>query len=304
MLGSNVHDRAASSLLAAVSLFGMYGVYNRFVGLEFGVFSQFFTRSLLVAILVAIIFFLYKRSDWIAVNRKHFLLMIPWGLAGVVTGCMQFTAIQHLPIGTVIMVHYAGTIISGYVVGWFFFSEMINLKKTYALLCVGTGLSIIYFTSQTIGLNWFVTIGLIGGLANGFWNSYSKRFSTIYSVVQLLFIDALMKTLLVFPIVVIIGDAIPRISGSVPWIAILAFACTQILAVQFAIYGFKHLEAQVATIILPLEVVLASIYGYFFFGEVLPLSILTAGVLIILGFWVSHLSNTNVYGIRFLRRPW
>ncbi len=61
--------------------------------------------------------------------------------------------------------------------------------------------------------------------------------------------------------------------------------------------GFKYVQAQHGSLILPLELLFASIFGYIFFKEVLQISTYFGGLLILSAAITSSLSTKNNYDI-------
>ncbi|KKU43831.1 MAG: Permeases of the drug/metabolite transporter (DMT) superfamily, partial [Parcubacteria group bacterium GW2011_GWA2_46_7] len=55
-----------------------------------------------------------------------------------------------------------------------------------------------------------------------------------------------------------------------------------IIASFCLIRGFKYVEAQSGSLILPTELIFASVFGYFFLGEILKVTTYMGGFLIIL----------------------
>ena len=62
----------------------------------------------------------------------------------------------------------------------------------------------------------------------------------------------------------------------------IGFAFANLTATYFLIKGFKTVEAQKGSLILPLEIVFASIIGYLIFNEILKPEVYFGGILILL----------------------
>ncbi len=86
----------------------------------------------------------------------------------------------------------------------------------------------------------------------------------------------------------IAGERIPVLAISASWFWLGVFTLTQLTTVALVIYGFKNLEAQKGSLIMPLEVVFGAIFGFLFFKEVLPVTIYIGGLIIASGACLSN----------------
>lgn len=100
-----------------------------------------------------------------------------------------------------------------------------------------------------------------------------------YPNAQLVFIDAFVALCATLVGSLIVKDSVPLLTNSV-WVWQILYAVTQMSAVAFVILGFRYLEAQIASVILPVEVIFAVIFGFLFFQEIpLPRTLL-GGIII------------------------
>lgn len=57
----------------------------------------------------------------------------------------------------------------------------------------------------------------------------------------------------------------------------------------FTVYGFKRLEAQIGTLVMPMEVFFAALFGFIFYRETLTILTILGGLLIISGIVIPNL---------------
>ncbi len=255
---------ALSLLLAALS-YGLYGTYAKFLGPSFGSFSQSSVRNFFVAVLITI-FLMLTRRRLIKVNKTDWKWIFIWSIGALSTVFIYFS-FNHLAIGTAYFLLYAGMIGTGLVGGKLFFGEKLNTHKFIAIILSLLGLIIIYFYDIKSANILFVVSALIAGVMAGLWNTLSKKVSSTYPVYQLVLIDALVSTTVGFIGARLLSEKIPLFVPVNPWFITVAWAATQVAASSLTIYGFKKLEAQIASVIIPMEVIFGTIFGYLFFAK-------------------------------------
>ncbi|HUV42753.1 MAG TPA: DMT family transporter [Patescibacteria group bacterium] len=278
---------AIISLVFATLLYGLYGVYSRLIGLDFGVFYQNFLRNLIVAVIL--IFYLSLKKEWQRIKIKDIKWIIAWVFSGFIAIITIFIAFNKIPIGMALFIFYAGSIISGYLIGSLFFGEKLSRIKLFSIILTFIGLALIYSLNFEINKSKYLLFALIAGFSTGIWNTLSKKVSNKYSHIQLIFIDALLHVFLSLPLIFIWNEKLSFPKLSVPWVTILAFALTQIVVVKLIIYGFRHLEAHLGTLVMPLEVFFGALFGFIFFKEVLSFYTIIGGLIIISGFILPNL---------------
>ncbi len=280
-------NQAIGSLVTATLLYGLYGVYSRLIGLDFGVFSQNFARNLIVALILAL--YIFSKRKWRKIRTEDVKWILTWVLSGFISIIAIFIAFNKIPIGTALFVFYAGSITGGYLVGSLFFNEKLSRIKLISIVLCFIGLALIYSLSFEIDNSTYILFALVAGFSTGLWNTLSKKVSGKYPHLQLVFVDALLHVALSFLLVFILNEKLSFPELSVPWITIFVFALTQIAVVKLVIYGFRHLEAHIGTLIMPLEVFFGAFFGFIFFKEVLSFYTIIGGLIIISGFVLPNL---------------
>lgn len=173
-------------------------------------------------------------------------------------------------------------ILGGIISGKIFFSEKFNSKKTLSLISVFIGLFLIYRSDITLIKSIYVFLALIAGLIVGFWNTLTKKVSGNYSEFQMMSLDQLATLVVCLIGSIMIGERLSPPSSYNTWFWIFIFALSGIVSIFLLIRGFKYVEAQVGSLILPMEIVFASIFGYLVFGEILKLNMYLGGLFILI----------------------
>ncbi len=290
MIQGKYQVKGVASIIVAVACYGMFGTLAKFVGLEFGAFTQNWVRNAFVMTFIGI-FALVSRKKWKMPSRKDVKWMIAWTLSGAFNTILLFLAFNNIPIGTAYFLMYSSMIGTGFLMGKFLYKETITSRKILALILSLIGLVIIYFLDIKAGNLLYTIFALVAGVMVGLWNTLSKKVSDKYPNSQLVFIDGSMSALSGIVGSIILLEPIPHFALLVPWIAIILWAVAQLVATVFVVYGFKHLEAQAASVIMPIEVLFGTLFGYIFFGQVLPMTTLIGGLIIAMAAAVAGMES-------------
>jgi drug/metabolite transporter (DMT)-like permease len=276
-------------LLLSTLLYGLIGVFSRFIS-NFSPFSQGWVKATITLSIIVFVFIISK-SHWKKIRGKDIKWFAVWILPASVQPVLTFLAFNHLPIGVVYFLNYSTMILGGIISGRFFFREKINLSKLISLVCVFTGLFLIYGSNISFAKNIYVFYALFAGLILGFWNTLTKKVSEHYSEIQMMSLDNGTSLIICLLVSLFLGEKLPQFSGS--WLWIFAFAGTLTLAAFFLIRGFKNVEAQVGSLIMPMEILFGAFFGYLFFGEILKQNMYLGGFFILLGAILPAISIKN-----------
>ena len=265
-------------LLASTIIYGLFGIFSKQIAV-FGSFSQGWIRYS-ITLFVVLIMLITRKLKWKKIERKDVRWFLTWVLPASFQPILTFIAFTHLPVGVTYFLIYSTMITGGIVSGKIFFSEKLNLGKVASVILILVGLVFIYRSDLTLITNVYVFIALASGLIVGFWNTLTKKVSGNYPELQMIFLDGLSTLTVSLLGFLFTKEALPSLSNTVPWIWIVGFALSGILASFLLIRGFKYVEAQIGSLILPMELVFASIFGFLFFQEVLQLNVYFGGFLI------------------------
>lgn len=279
------------ALLIASFMFGTWGILSRYLGQNLDLFFQFWTRYLFLSFIIFIA--LVWTKQWKSIQKSK----IPWFIIRVFFGFISilflYIAFNSIPIGTAYFATYAGTIIGGFVIGSLFFREKMQILKVTSLVLSLIGLYIIYSFDFDPTKVVFLLLAFVSGLSYSIWYSCSKIISDQYSILQITFIDYFIGFFFALIPSIFLKETWVLPSLTFPWFVNLVFAATSITTGILLIYGFKKVEVQKGTLILLTEVVFGIILAYLFFKEVITISSLIGGGMILLGSGLSLLSKTK-----------
>lgn len=282
--------KGATFILLASASYGFYGIFSRMIGKSFGDFSQSWTRNTIILILVGL--FLLLTKTWKTIERKDWKWMILWPLSDVVSIVLLYITFNNMSIGTSYFLFYASMIIGGFIFGKLLYKEKLNMLKITSIILSILGLIIIFTAEFSIEKIQFIIFGLLAGVSTALWNNLSKKVSDRYPNAQLVFVDASVALCATILGSLFIKDSVPALTNPA-WIWQILFAVTQISAVAFVILGFRYLEAQLASIILPVEVIFAVFFGFVFLHEILLPKVFLGGLLIASAAILPHIHIFN-----------
>jgi drug/metabolite transporter (DMT)-like permease len=278
----NNQNKGTLFIVSAVLIYGLYAVFTRFLNNYFEVFTQNYLRSILIAVFFLGLFVFSKKSKFQRIRKQDIKWFLIWNLSGATTVVLGFIVFNNLPISTTYFLFYPTMIISGLIVGSILYKEKINWAKITSIILLLLGLLSIYTVQFDVSLIGYMIMALAMGVLIGIWNTTSKKISNKYSAAQMSFIGAVATASISILGATIFQEPMPLISGG-GWIWIFAFTIAEILTVFFVILGFKNLEAQIASTIMPLEIVFAILFGAIIFQEYLSVSMIIGGLLILIG---------------------
>jgi len=168
----------------------------------------------------------------------------------------------------------------GFLSGKIFFKEKISKAKIVSLGLALGGLLVIYRFSISKDEIIYATACLAAGGMVGVWNTISKKFSDNYSNLQIVSMDAVVSTIIGLVGFLITKEKFPVDASQMTWIWITLYGIAQLASVGFVVYGFKNLEAQIGSIILPVEIIFATIFSFLFFKEQPTMSAYVGGAMI------------------------
>ncbi len=268
-------------LLASAFAYGTNGILYRFIGQYFQAFTQNWLKYLILISIYLFILLTHKKY-WKKLNFKEALALFGWGVIGSTTTVMSFIAFNHLAIGTTYFLTYASMVASGIIFGYFLYKDKLSVNKIIGLILILVGLILIYsFSIDSKQINYMFLILLAGGLI-GLWNVLSKKFSNRYSTFQMLFFDALPNILVGLSGAMFFHETVPNLIHTPAIFPLLGFVIATLLATNFMVLGFKYVDSQTGSMILPMEIVFGASFGFLVFGEVLSVTTLLGGFCILL----------------------
>jgi len=280
-------------LLLSSVIYGLYGLFSRNTG-AFPPFTQSFIKFSLIFLIIAVAF-LFKKIKWVSVEKQDIKWFLLWILPCSFQPILTFIAFNHMPMGTAYFLIYSTMIMGGILSGKIVFNEKLDIKKIISLFLVFVGLFVIYRSDISLINNIYTFFALLSGLTIGLWNTLSKKVSHKYPEFQMILLDSISAIIIGIIGSIVLSESMPSLTNPSPWFWIFLFAVANILASLLLIKGFKSVEAQKGSLILPSEIVFASIFGFLIFKESLPFYVYVGGALILLASIIPYLFDKNTF---------
>lgn len=277
------------SLVFATFIYGLYGVFSRMIGIEFGVFAQSTIKNLIVVILSLLIVLKYQL--WKTPQKQDWPWIIMWVCGDLAATIGIFIAFNKISIGTAYLLFYAGSLVAGSIIGRVIFQEKLSDVKSVSIVLSLLGLFIIYSLNIEASKLVFLLLAFLSGNFVAVYNTFSKKFSHKYHQMQLVFLNMSISFIISLFLTVLLKENPPVFSFSIPWLGVFLFALSYLFTVPLLIYGFRKNEVQIGSLIMPLEVVFGSIFGLIFYKETLSVSMIIGGLLIIIASVLPNLTH-------------
>ena len=266
------------SLLIAAAAYGSYGVLVRTLSLQLTAFQQILFRYAF-AIVIALAIFLISRKALKApqASGRNILLFS----ACVPLSILFYTAaVLNTKIAVATFALYVGSVLFSAVLGRVFFKEAVTIRGVISLVLVIIGVG--FFAYPFAGIN----IGLVAGLASGFFDSAAnglrKSFSGATDRLMIVLVTSLSGAIAAAILILASRQPIAFVSGLSPaiWLAGLVFGIMLFANNYLLLVGFQNFELTPGTIVLSSELLFATIFGAIFLGEMLTKMEIIGGILI------------------------
>jgi len=262
--------------------YGLFGVFFKKVADFFNVFHQHLIRNMLMVLGFSLIFLVFKKR-WIRVEKKDISWILAWVLVANIATPIYYLIFKYLSVGIVNFLTHVSIVLTGFILGKIFFKEKMNAIKYLATLLVMVGLGLIYSVELVDGKLLYIGLSFLAGSLSSVWYLIPKKIPSKYEVIQLGLIDSLFAVPWAMIWIAITREASSALVWNPAWGWMGLFALSLIVGTMLTVYGFRNLEAQLGTIIMPLETIFGAFFGYLFFHEILGLKAWAGGGLIVLG---------------------
>jgi len=169
-----------------------------------------------------------------------------------------------------------------YVLGIFLFKEKVGWKSGVSFFLAIVGLWIVYFGDIEFGQIFPMTAAFISGGLFSIYFATTKKISSRYSPFQINTLISLFAVVINLLISFLSNEQFNINLLSVEWVANLGYGIVAFFGLYFTIIGFKKIDAHKGSLILLSEIIFGFLFGLFLFGEILNLTTILGGILILL----------------------
>lgn len=272
-------NRGATFVLISAFFYATYGIWSRLMSSSFGIFSQAWTRGLILLFFTLLFNFFFKFFK--PILKKDLIWFVVIGLCGGLNQAPYFFGFKHLNVGTATLLFYSALLVGGYLIGKLSFGEKINKIKLISLGLAIVGMIIIY--QLVLNPSQFLAAGLtiLAGLMGAGGVVFSKKLSGSYPEIQIMTSYFVSMLVINFVLSWFLKDPLPSLGLNSNWLFQLGYTVAFLVANLAVIEGFKHLEPSIGSLIGLVEILFGIIFGVIFFGEIVGVGTVIGGILII-----------------------
>lgn len=292
-----VHFEGAIALLGSAFIYGTFGILIREISKMMGDATQTLARFVLAALFAfGLNLLLRKRLN---VSRRVLVRAILLGALFAVVVVLFTISANNTKIANSVVLLYAGSILSSFIIGSIAFKEKVTAQKIVAITLALAGLSMYSggFLAASVGILAGFASGLFDGGANAVRKTLKGEDRNL--VIMHTFIFGSFFTLL---IIMLTGGFEVGAFMWLPVILTVVFAVLQILLNNLLLFGFQHFDVNIGTVILATELFFASLLGYLFFREAPTVSELIGGIVIFVASIVASVNFSQMFKTKKLRR--
>jgi drug/metabolite transporter (DMT)-like permease len=281
---------ATSGVLLLVTFSLLTGLGGYFVKITHGINPQqiLFFRSILACIFLFAVAIATKK-----VQELKFRLPIGTIVMGTVEGLsiyFYYLALEKTTIANTILLVYTAPIFS-IILARIFLKEKVELKTIFGIIASFIGVIIVSDPSK-FSLNPQQMYGSIFALLGGFFysamaissKSLTQKTTPLYSAFWQYFVIMILSIFFALPF------SVHTFTNNIPSLLFLGWAAG---GFAFLLYmeGIKRVKGQVIQIITMLEIIVASLSGYFLLKESLTVQTIVGGAFILLSVFIVSRKN-------------
>jgi len=247
------------------------------------VFARFAVAGL---ILVALNQFRKKRVA--STLKGHMSFAIALSILQAVAILFYTLAVEKTSIANMLFVSYATTMIVQFLLGSLLLKESVGRMKLIAMVLSFLGL--VFYSHSLISGNAGIVFSVLAGATGAFANLMNKKLAHADRWVVLQVQYGLGAILLLGITLAVGGDFIRTVSlGGI--LITIGFAVTILVASYLLLFGYKHVDVNIGTVISSTELVFGVILGLLLFSEIPNIWETISGILITAGAVIGALGQ-------------
>ncbi len=268
------------AILTTTFLYGWFGVFVKIIGDTLPFFYQMMTRNAFVAI-VLLILLLSMRKRIVTPTWSDGAKIVGRGVVGAISMTICFIVFKELSIGLAYLSFFVGLLFGGFILGSLVNREKLTWLKVFALGLAVIGITLAYvWRIGIVGDLLLVGLAIVAGVASSAWNVFTQHINHRHSAMELNLYDYCIGFVFTLFFTLAIQEPWTFPEFTTPWITSFAFAVVFIFTGFLIPYGFRRIEAQIGSIMSPLEIVFGIIIGYLVLREPVNLAMIVGCVCI------------------------
>lgn len=255
------------AILFTTFLYGWFGVFVKIIGDTLPFFYQMMTRNAFV-VMVLLVFLVITRNRIVIPTWSDGAKIVGRGVVGAISMTICFMVFKELTIGLAYLSFFVGLLFGGFILGTVVNREKLTWIKVFALALAVIGITLAYvWRIGKVGDLLLVSLAIVAGVASSAWNVFTQHISRRHSAMELNLYDYCIGFVFTLYFTLALQEPWVLPELTTPWITSFAFAVVFILTGFLIPYGFRRIEAQIGSIMSPLEIVFGIIIGYLVLHE-------------------------------------
>ena len=287
----NVLFWPGAGIIFTTLLYSCYGIWSRLIGNTIPLFYQNATRAFLASIIIAIVVTI--RREWATISKKDLAWISIRSLVNVIATAIFIHTVLYLPLGTFYFLFYAGSITGGYIFGRIFLGDKITIIKIISLIIAGIGLALIFSVPSVHIQIKYLLYAMISGIGVALFNILSAKISSKNTPLFITFLDNAISLPLYMCFSFIASEKWVMPALNIAWGANLVFAFTMLGTGSLIVYGFRHLDSHIGSLLMLTEILFATFFGYVLYKELLQPMTILGGICIIIALSLVHIKKLN-----------
>jgi drug/metabolite transporter (DMT)-like permease len=269
------HALGAAALLGSALLYAMFGLFIRELDKMYNIGGQILAGYLVASSMMFVYIRLTKRS--IEFDRRSFVRMVALGLASCISIVMFVYAVTELKLANAVFLIYAGSMLSSIPLGSAM-GEAFSLRKILVLLLALGGIATFGDFDTSLSLGALAAIGC--GVLMSFGNAMRKSLAEVprHVITQIQFTTVAVASV---PFAFLADSPVVHDVSLLPLITTFVYAIGRIGLTYLTLYGYKHIDVNVGTVLQSTELVFAAILGFAVLNESPTAMELSGGSLIL-----------------------
>jgi drug/metabolite transporter (DMT)-like permease len=252
----------AQALFGAAFLFATTGALVREMGAMWGITAQIFIRSLLVVLILFVFSYFHRRPK---IPREILPYAVILGVMSSSNMVLFTYGFERTTLSNTYFCSYATTIIVSFLLGTLVLKEKVPKIKTLAIILTIIGLGF-YAPSLLAGATGII-YGVLAGFVSGTGGLVNKRVRKADRI-AVMRIQYGMIAIFSLGLTLIMGTPFLRTISWPGTIATVVFALVLIGAGNLLLYGYRHIDINIGSVVLSSELVFGSLLGFLLYREV------------------------------------
>lgn len=275
------------SLLLAGFIFGTFMIWIRLLNKQINVFEQIVLRNAFTLLFSIGAILLVKSTRQAGKVSK--LSLLGFGLAVPLSVIFYNLSALSTTVVIAIFSFYAGTIVTGGLIGIFVHKEILTRKAMLSYVLAFLGIAVMAFPFSEIGMG--LIFGLCAGVFDGISNGLRKSLSGKIPKFQLVLITGIAGVL-ISGLVLLLNKQDPlNLFNQPSWVYLVGalFGLLLVIVNYLTLVGFQNYDVGLGTIIISVELIFATLFGLLIFKEIPSIKDVVSGLFIIAAILIQNL---------------